>query len=150
MYTCSVRLYDSRGRYIDYLFCLQLDLLSLALYSKFTNRHYTHTLRPLLLYCYNYKDQKFLYEQSGFRWDKETRMITISKQAQNDIYTVSYPLLGEGNRGQTLIRYIQYRKSYKQHKNNPLPYTYIFKELYDLLITTSSNVYTPTIYTLTI
>jgi hypothetical protein len=37
-----------------------------------------------------YKDWKFLRDQSGFGWDEETRMITASEQAWNDICTVSY------------------------------------------------------------
>jgi hypothetical protein len=37
-----------------------------------------------------YKDWKFLRDQSGFGWDEETRMITASDQAWNDIITVSY------------------------------------------------------------
>jgi hypothetical protein len=37
-----------------------------------------------------YKDWKFLRDQSGFGWDEETRMITASDQAWNDICAVSY------------------------------------------------------------
>ena len=37
-----------------------------------------------------YKDWKFLRDQSGFGWDEETRMVTASDQAWNDICTVSY------------------------------------------------------------
>ena len=37
-----------------------------------------------------YKDWKYLYDQSGFGWDEETRMITASDQAWNDICAVSY------------------------------------------------------------
>ena len=36
-----------------------------------------------------YKDWKFLRDQSGFGWDEETRMITASDQAWNDICAVS-------------------------------------------------------------
>jgi hypothetical protein len=37
-----------------------------------------------------YKDCKFLREQSGFGWDKETATITASDQAWNDIIIASY------------------------------------------------------------
>ena len=37
-----------------------------------------------------YKDWKFLRDQSGFGWDEETKIITASNQAWNDICTVSY------------------------------------------------------------
>lgn len=37
-----------------------------------------------------YKDWKFLRDQSGFGWDEESRIITASDQAWNDICTVSY------------------------------------------------------------
>jgi hypothetical protein len=36
-----------------------------------------------------YKDWKFLRDQSGFGWDEETRMVTASDQAWNDICVVS-------------------------------------------------------------
>ena len=36
-----------------------------------------------------YKDWKFLRDQSGFGWDEETRMVTASDQAWNDICAVS-------------------------------------------------------------
>ena len=52
MAASSVRSRERRGWYKTTSDWPNLDLLSLALYSKFTNRHYAHTLRPLLPCCY--------------------------------------------------------------------------------------------------
>jgi hypothetical protein len=45
-----------------------------------------------------YKDWKFLRDQSGFGWDEETRMITASEQAWNDICAVRSPPRREKSR----------------------------------------------------
>jgi hypothetical protein len=51
-----------------------------------------------------YKDWKFLRDQSGFGWDEETRMITASDQAWNDIITVSsYSPLRRGKSNNTNV-----------------------------------------------
>ena len=50
-----------------------------------------------------YKDWKFLRDQSGFGWDEETRMVTASDQAWNDICAVSYYYYSPLRRGKSRL-----------------------------------------------